>query len=71
MLREFVAAKSRLWLWFAAGAVLFSTNAFAQHFVQTNLVSNNNVMGTKPDPNLVNAWGVSRSWRTRTHAPVR
>jgi len=61
MLREFVAAKSRLWICFAAGAVLLNPNAFAQHFVQTNLVSDNNVMGTKPDPNLVNAWGVSRS----------
>jgi hypothetical protein len=30
--------------------------AFPQHYTQTNLVSNNGVPGTKPDPNLVNAW---------------
>jgi uncharacterized protein (TIGR03118 family) len=55
MLREFSAALLRLWIGFAAGAVLFSPNALAQHFVQKNLVTD------KTDTNLVNAWGISRS----------
>jgi uncharacterized protein (TIGR03118 family) len=40
---------------------VLSIPAFPQHYTQTNLVSNNGVPGTKPDPNLINAWGISRS----------
>jgi uncharacterized protein (TIGR03118 family) len=55
MLREFSAALLRLSICFATGAVLFSPNAFAQHFIQKNLVTD------KTDTNLVNGWGISRS----------
>ena len=42
-------------------AVLFSTLTFAQHYTQTNLVSN--VPGKAPvtDPNLQNPWGLVAS----------
>ena len=35
--------------------------ANAQHFTQTNLVSDTGIGGTKTDPNLKNVWGLSRS----------
>lgn len=38
-----------------------STNAFAQRFQQTNLVSDVPGMATTTDPNLVNPWGLARS----------
>jgi uncharacterized protein (TIGR03118 family) len=41
--------------------VVLSILAFPQHYTQTNLVSDGSIPGTKPDPNLVNAWGISRS----------
>ena len=44
-------------------ALLFSSAAFAQHYQQTDLVANSaSVSSTATiDPNLVNAWGLSRS----------
>jgi uncharacterized protein (TIGR03118 family) len=38
-----------------------STNAFAQRFQQTNLVSDVPGMAPTTDPNLVNPWGLARS----------
>src|SRR6185369_9624519 len=38
-----------------------STNAFAQRFQQTNLVSDVPGMATTTDPNLQNPWGLARS----------
>jgi uncharacterized protein (TIGR03118 family) len=44
-----------------SAAVLFPGISFAQHYTQTNLVSD--IVGAAPthDPSLVNAWGLSRS----------
>jgi uncharacterized protein (TIGR03118 family) len=46
---------------FIAAATILAGNAWAQHYQQTNLVSN--VAGVAPhtDPNLVNGWGIARS----------
>jgi uncharacterized protein (TIGR03118 family) len=38
-----------------------STNVFAQHFQQTNLVSDVPGLAATTDPNLVNPWGLARS----------
>jgi uncharacterized protein (TIGR03118 family) len=38
-----------------------STNALAQHFQQTNLVSDVPGLAANTDPNLVNPWGLARS----------
>jgi hypothetical protein len=49
---------------FTAGAVLaLITGAvsFAQHYTQTNLVSNTSGVAPVTDPQLVNPWGLSRS----------
>jgi hypothetical protein len=49
---------------FTAGAVLaLITGAvsFAQHYAQTNLVSNTSGVASVTDPQLVNPWGLSRS----------
>ncbi len=51
----------RLSVSLAAAALLFSATAPAQHYTQTNLISNTGVPGTKTDANLVNGWGLSRS----------
>lgn len=44
---------------------LFPTSLFAQHYMQTNLVSSPPGMGTNPmnpqDPDLINPWGLTRS----------
>lgn len=47
----------------ASLALIFSSAAFAQHFVQTDLVANSSSVSSTAtiDPNLVNAWGMSRS----------
>jgi len=42
-------------------ALSWSTFAHAQHYRQTNLVSDVPGMAMFLDPNLVNAWGLSRS----------
>jgi uncharacterized protein (TIGR03118 family) len=43
--------------------LLFSSAAFAQHYQQTDLVTNSSSVSSTAtlDPNLVNAWGISRS----------
>jgi uncharacterized protein (TIGR03118 family) len=46
----------------AVGMTLcLSTNALAQHYQQTNLVSDVPGMAATTDPNLVNPWGLTRS----------
>jgi uncharacterized protein (TIGR03118 family) len=52
-----------------------STNALAQHFQQTNLVSDVPGMAPTTDPNLVNPWGLARSatspwWVADNHTGV-
>jgi uncharacterized protein (TIGR03118 family) len=42
-------------------ASLLTGTAYAQHYTQTNLVSNVGSAAAKPDTNLVNGWGLSRS----------
>ncbi len=47
-----------------ASTVLFPTFTFAQHYIQTNLVSDGGVQGANPahiDANLRNPWGLTRS----------
>lgn len=49
---------------FTAGALLVLTMqavCFAQHYTQTNLVSNTSGVAAVTDPQLVNPWGLSRS----------
>jgi uncharacterized protein (TIGR03118 family) len=49
---------------FAVGALLLLTMqavCFAQHYTQTNLVSNTSGVAPVTDPQLVNPWGLSRS----------
>lgn len=49
---------------FAAGAFLaliMQAVCFAQHYAQTNLVSNTSGVAPVTDPQLVNPWGLSRS----------
>lgn len=41
--------------------LLFSSLAFAQHYMQTNLVSDISGMAAVTDPNLKNPWGLARS----------
>src|ERR1700747_2703830 len=53
---------------FAAGALLvlaMQAVCFAQHYTQTNLVSNTSGVAPVTDPQLVNPWGLSRSSTTR------
>src|SRR5215469_11954795 len=44
----------------AALALCAETAAFAQHYTQTNLVSNTSGVAPVTDPSLVNPWGLSR-----------
>lgn len=50
---------------FAVFALFLSPSVFAQHYVQTDLVSSIPGLGTNPtnplDPQLVNSWGLARS----------
>lgn len=46
---------------FAAALVIFAGRAGAQHYVQTNLVSNQADQALNQDTNLVNGWGIARS----------
>jgi uncharacterized protein (TIGR03118 family) len=39
----------------------FAPHSFAQHYLQTNLVSDQSGVAAATDPNLVNPWGMSRS----------
>ena len=41
--------------------LLFPVAAWAQHYIQTNLVSNVDGVAAHPDTDLVNAWGMSRT----------
>src|SRR5258705_1037281 len=43
-----------------AWAVIMSATGFAQHYTQTNLVSNRAGVAPVTDPQLVNRWGLSR-----------
>src|SRR6202163_3682287 len=48
---------------FAASAVLVlitGAACFAQHYTQTNLVSNESGVAAVTDPQLINPWGISR-----------
>ena len=45
----------------AISVATFTVTAQAQHYVQTNLVSNQPGVAPVTDPNLVNPWGLSRS----------
>jgi len=49
---------------FTAGAALtliLGAVSFAQHYTQTNLVSNTSGIAPVTDPQLINPWGLSRS----------
>jgi uncharacterized protein (TIGR03118 family) len=49
----------------AACMFIWPTGLFAQHYQQTNLVSDTVVEGTNPpDPNLKNPWGIARGTTT-------
>src|SRR6266404_4519401 len=53
---------------FTAGALLVLTTqavCSAQHYRQTNLVSNTSGVAPVTDPQLVNSWGLSRSSSSR------
>ena len=44
-----------------ACAVIISATGFAQHYTQTNLVSNSAGVAPVTDPQLINPWGLSRN----------
>src|SRR6266481_469380 len=44
----------------AALALITGTVCFGQHYTQTNLVSNTSGVAPVTDPQLINAWGLSR-----------
>src|SRR5438552_16177243 len=50
---------------FALLMLALPSTVFAQHYIQTNLVSSIPAVGTNPtnplDPQLINAWGLARS----------
>jgi uncharacterized protein (TIGR03118 family) len=46
---------------FVALFCMLASNAFGQHFDRTDLTSNQSGIAPNMDPNLVNAWGLSRS----------
>lgn len=46
---------------FSVSAVLFAQPTPTQHYKQTNLVADTSGVAPVTDPNLVNAWGISRS----------
>jgi hypothetical protein len=43
-----------------ACALIMSATGFAQHYTQTNLVSNTSGVAPVTDPQLINPWGLSR-----------
>jgi uncharacterized protein (TIGR03118 family) len=51
------------YMWLAAFLFVLSTPSltFAQHYIQTNLVSDQAGMAVTTDPSLVNPWGMARS----------
>src|SRR5262245_56424389 len=62
---DIVRRRFRFPVVFAFSFLLLPAVAFAQHYVQTNLVSSIPGVGTNPtnplDPQLINAWGLARS----------
>src|SRR5260370_5168121 len=44
-----------------ASALIVSATCFAQHYTQTNLVSNTAGVAPVTDPQLINPWGLSRT----------
>ncbi len=44
-----------------AWALIISATCFAQHYTQTNLVSNTAGVAAVTDPQLINPWGLSRA----------
>jgi len=58
---QFLKRATKLFAVFVFALSLVPALTFAQHYTQTNLVSD--IMGTAPvhDPNLINPWGLSRS----------
>jgi uncharacterized protein (TIGR03118 family) len=46
---------------YSAFALAIGAAAFAQHYTQTNLVSNSSGVAEVTDPQLVNAWGLART----------
>jgi uncharacterized protein (TIGR03118 family) len=45
----------------SACALIMSATGFAQHYTQTDLVSNTAGVATVTDPQLINSWGLSRN----------
>jgi len=64
MIFQNIADPFKLGVRVALAAALLSATATAQHYTQTNLVSNSGAGGTKPDADLVNSWGISRGSAT-------
>jgi uncharacterized protein (TIGR03118 family) len=58
---QFVSRSLKLVMAFAAVPILSPGLAFAQHYTQTNLVSDTAGAAATLDPSLVNPWGLSRS----------
>src|SRR6266404_6005298 len=54
-------AHSKFWLYCVITCLALCGIASAQKYVQTNLVSDIPGLAATPDPNLVNAWGISFS----------
>jgi hypothetical protein len=44
-----------------ACALIITASGFAQHYTQTNLVSNTAAVAPVTDPQLINPWGLSRN----------
>ena len=44
-----------------AWALIMGATCFAQHYMQTNLVSNTAGVAPVTDPQLINPWGLSRA----------
>ncbi len=58
---KFISKRWKLWMALGTGALFVPGGAFAQHYTQTNLVSDVAGAAAVQDPSLVNAWGLSRS----------
>ena len=57
--------KTSMRLWAStACALIMSAAGFAQHYTQTNLVSNTAGVAPVADPQLINPWGLSRNSRS-------
>src|SRR5271169_7231585 len=58
---KYLSKVSQLLIMFLLAVFLYPGAAWAQHYTQTNLVSD--ILGLAPvhDPNLVNPWGLTRS----------